>query len=214
MKENTLPSRQEISIALEHKLIAMQRVDTRRATSLQPDAITFAGNGEPTMHPEFVGIIDDTVSLRNQYAPQSKISVLTNATMLHRQEIVDALKKTDLPILKLDSAFDATIQLLNQPEKEISASQLIKQLQSFGRQCIIQTMFVQGTYHGQIVDNATPVELDAWERAILTIRPARVTIYTIARDTPTDTLHKVPGEKLREIAAMIEKHGITVQVSE
>jgi len=200
----SLPSREEIYTALERKLIDIQ----------QPDSITFAGNGEPTIHPDFSGIIDDTVSLRNRYAPQSKISVLTNATMLHRQEIVDALKKTDMPILKLDSAFDATIELLNQPAKITSASQIIQQLQSFGNQCIIQTMFVQGAYWGQMVDNTTPEELEAWERAIVAIHPAQVMIYTIARNTPVDTLRKVSGEKLREIATMIEKHGITVQVSE
>ena len=190
------PSRREIYTALEHKLIAMQEVEKQHAASLQPDAITFAGNGEPTIHPDFAGIIEDTVSLRNRYAPQSKISVLTNATMLHRQEIVDALKKTDMPILKLDSALDVTIELMNQPKKKMSASKLIEQLQSFGTQCIIQTMFVQGTYRGQTVDNTTPEELDAWERAILAIRPAQVMIYTIARNTPTDTLSKVPGVRL------------------
>jgi wyosine [tRNA(Phe)-imidazoG37] synthetase (radical SAM superfamily) len=213
-RATSLPAREEIYAALESKLTAMQKVETWRATSLQPDAITFAGNGEPTIHPEFAGIIDDTISLRNRFAPQSKISVLTNATMLHRQEIADALKKTDMPILKLDSAFDATIKLLNQPAKKMSAVKLMEQLQSFGKQCIIQTMFVQGTYCGQTVDNTTPEELDAYERAILAIRPAQVMVYTIARDTPTDTLRKISGETLREIAGRIEKHGIPVQVSE
>ena len=202
------PAQQDVYTALENKLTIMQQAGQL------PDAITFAGNGEPTIHPAFAGIIDDTFTLRNRYAPQSKISVLTNATMLHRQEVTDALKKTDMPILKLDSAFDATIELLNQPAKKITASLLIGQLQSFGKQCIVQTMFVQGTYHRQIVDNTTPAELEAWERAILDIRPAQVMIYTIARDTPTETLCKISGEKLRQIAAMIEKHGIAVQVSE
>ena len=213
-RTTSLPTRSEIYAALEHKLIAMQLVETRHATSLQPDTITFAGNGEPTIHPEFAGIIDDTVSLRNRYAPQSKVSVLTNATMLHRHEVVEALKKTDLPILKLDSAFDATINLLNQPSKKMCASQLIEQLQLFGKQCIIQTMFVQGTFFGKTVDNTTPVELDAYERAILSIRPAQVMIYTIARNTPVDTLRKVSGDTLRIIAGRIERHGIMVQVSE
>ncbi|MDR1153349.1 MAG: radical SAM protein [Bacteroidales bacterium] len=208
IKKNALPTRQEIYAALERKLTGMQQSDKL------PDAITFAGNGEPTIHPDFSGIIDDTVTLRNRYAPYSKISVLSNATMLHRQKVADALKKADMPILKLDSAFDTTIQLLNQPAKKISVTGLIEQFSSFGKQCIVQTMFVQGVYRGQTVDNTTPVELDAWEQAILTICPGQVMIYTIARDTPTDTLRKVSGEKLREIAARIKKHGIPAQVSE
>ena len=214
MKKNIFPTRSEIYAALERKLITMQQMETLHATSPQPDAITFAGNGEPTIHPDFAGIIDDTVSLRNRYAPNSKISVLTNATMLHRQEIVNALKKTDLPILKLDSAIEATIELINQPAKKAPVSKLIEQFRSFGRKCIIQTMFVRGTYCDQTVDNTTPKELDAFERTIVTIRPAQVMIYTIARNTPTDTLHKVPGDILREIACRMEKHGIPVQVSE
>ena len=205
--EFRIPNRQEVYAALEYKLSAMQQ------TGQLPDSITFSGNGEPTIHPAFPGIIDDKVSLRERYAPNSKISVLTNATMLHRQDVVDALRKTDMPMLKFDSAFDATIHLLNQPVKKMTASGLIKQLQAFGNQCIVQTMFLQGTYHGQVVDNTTPAELDAWERAILTIRPAQVMIYTIVRNTPTDTLCKVSVEKLREIAVRIEKQGIPVQVS-
>ena len=207
-EKNALPARREVFTALELKLSIMQQ------TGQLPDAITFAGNGEPTIHPEFSGIIDDTVLLRNRYAPLSKISVLTNATMLHRQDVVNTLKKIDMPVLKFDSALDATTELLNQPAKKIPVSKLIEQLQTFDKPGIIQTMFVQGTYNKQTVDNTTPEELEAWKNAILAIRPAQVMIYTIDRDTPTDTLRKVHGEKLREIAATIEKHGIQVQVSE
>ncbi len=206
-KIKKLPSRKEIYAALEQKLAEMQQSGQR------PDAITFAGNGEPTMHPEFAGIIADTVSLRDHYAPDSNISVLSNATMLHRPEIVAALKKTNQPILKLDSAFEATIALLDQPVKKIPVDTLIEQLRSFNGQCIIQTMFVRGTYNGQAVDNTTPEELEAWEQAILAINPGQVMIYTIARDTPTDTLYKVPEPELMEIANRIERHGIRVQVS-
>ena len=183
-------------------------------TGKLPDAITFAGNGEPTIHPAFAGIIDDTVWLREQYAPFSKISVLTNATMLHRNEIVNALKKTDMPILKFDSAIDETIEMLNKPTKKVVVSQLIEQLQQFGNKCIVQTMFLQGVYHNQTVDNTTPDELDAWERAILAIRPQKVMIYTIDRDTPVASLYKISGETLRNIAERIEKHGIETSVSE
>ena len=205
---NNMPSRKDVFAELEYKLIAMQK------NGELPDAITFAGNGEPTIHPAFAEIVDDTVALRNLYAPQSKISVLSNATMLHRNEVINALKKIDMPILKLDSAIDETIELINLPSKKIAASQLIEQLKALGNQCIVQTMFLQGTYRGQTVDNTTDEELEAWERAILAIHPKKVTIYSIARDTPIDTLNKVSGETLRKIAAKIERHGIPVQVSE
>ena len=204
MKDHTLPTRSELYVALERKLISMQQ---------QPDTITFAGNGEPTIHPDFAGIIDDTVSLRNRYAANSKISVLTNASMLHRKEIVEALKKTDMPIMKFDSAFEETIALINQPAKLIHVSDMIVSLRMFGKP-IIQSMFVRGTYKGQVVDNTTHIELDAWELAMVNIQPLQIMIYTIARDTPTDTLRKVPGDMLREIAGRVERYGIPVQISE
>jgi wyosine [tRNA(Phe)-imidazoG37] synthetase (radical SAM superfamily) len=206
--DNRLPVRDEVYTALERKLIEMQQ------TGQLPDTITFAGNGEPTVHPDFAGIIDDTVTLRNRYAPDSKISVLSNATMLHRPEVVDALKRIDMPMLKLDSAMDATIALLNQPAGKISVAALIAQLKAFEGVCMVQTMFVRGNYCGKAVDNTAPGELDAWEQAILAIRPRQVAIYTIDRDTPADTLHKVPLHTLREIAQRIEKHHINVQVSD
>ena len=119
-----------------------------------------------------------------------------------------------MPILKLDAAIDATIKILNQPKKDIPVSNIIEQLQSFGNKCIVQTMFLKGTYLGQTIDNTTPDELEAWERAIFAINPKQVMIYTIARNTPIDTIYKVSGEKLREIAARVEKHEIEVMVSE
>jgi wyosine [tRNA(Phe)-imidazoG37] synthetase (radical SAM superfamily) len=208
VKKSILPTRSEIYAALEHRLTAMQQAGQL------PDAITFAGNGEPTLHPDFANIIDDTVLLRNRHTPHSKISILSNATMLHRQKTVDALRKTDMPILKLDSAIDTTMELLNQPVKKIPIARQIAQLQSFGKQCIVQTMFLQGTYRDQTVDNTLPAELEAWEDAILAIRPQQVMIYTVNRDTPINSLHKISGDVLREIAARIEKHDIPVQVAE
>jgi len=208
LESKKLPSRQKIYTALESKLISLHQ------NGILPDSITFAGNGEPTIHPAFSGIIEDTVWLRDQYALYSKISVLTNATMLHRNDIVNALKKTDMPILKFDSAIDETIELLNQPAKKVVVSQLIEQIKLLGEKCFVQTMFLQGTYREQTVDNTTPEELDAWEQAILAIRPQQVMIYTIDRNTPVDTLYKISGDKLREISGRIEKHGIATTVSE
>jgi len=207
-QSKNLPARTDVYAALEDRLSAMQQ------SGQLPDAITFAGNGEPTLHPAFADIVDDTILLRNRYAPQSKITVLSNATMLHREETVEALKKVDMPILKLDTATDATLETLNQPAKKISVARLIEQLQTFGNKCIIQTMFLKGEYKGKTVDNTTAAELDAWENAIVAIRPQKVTIYSIARDTPVETLKKVSGDTLKNIAQRISNHGISIQVSE
>jgi wyosine [tRNA(Phe)-imidazoG37] synthetase (radical SAM superfamily) len=201
---NTFPNREKIYLALESKLQA----------GTSPDSITFAGNGEPTIHQEFTQIIDDTVFLRNKYSPQSKISVLSNATMLHKKEVVDALMKVDMPILKLDTAIDETFVTMNRPTRSITINQIIEHLYQIGNQCIIQTMFLKGTYYDKIINNTTCEELDAWEKAILKIKPRQVMIYTIARSTAVETISKISIDTLRMIVSRIEKHGLNINFSQ
>jgi wyosine [tRNA(Phe)-imidazoG37] synthetase (radical SAM superfamily) len=204
-----LPSRREVYDALDQKLSAM------RAEGLKPDVITYAGNGEPTIHPEFPGIIDDSIFLRNRYFPEARIAVLSNATTISNKAIKEALIKIDQNILKLDSAIDATIALHNQPSGKINAGELIRQLSEFYGKLIIQTLFLRGKYLGREIDNTTGEELEAWLNALKVIRPSEVMIYTISRDTPPEggELKKVPEARLREIAKMVEDLGIRTQVS-
>jgi wyosine [tRNA(Phe)-imidazoG37] synthetase (radical SAM superfamily) len=205
----SLPTRAEVYKALDLKLSEMKRENQR------PDVITYAGNGEPTLHPDFPGIIDDSISLRNKYFPDARIAVLSNATTISDQAVKAALLKVDQNILKLDSAFDQTISIHNQPVAKMNAKDLIEELASFNGKLIIQTLFLRGTYQDHIIDNTTPEELDAWLKAIERIRPMEVMIYTISRDTPPEggELHKLPARELREIASMVEKLGIRTQVS-
>jgi wyosine [tRNA(Phe)-imidazoG37] synthetase (radical SAM superfamily) len=179
-----------------------------------PDVITYAGNGEPTMHPDFSGIIDDSIILRDKYFPAAKIAVLSNATAITKPAIREALMKADSNILKLDSALDETIKIHNQPNMNVRADELIKNLQLFKGRLIIQTLFLRGTFDGRKIDNTTPEEIDAWLRAIEKIRPEEVMIYTISRDTPEGgDLKKVPAADLRHIASLVNKLGIKTQVS-
>jgi len=179
------------------------------------DVITFAGNGEPTLHPDFPLIIDDTIELRDKYSPSAKIAVLSNSSTLKNPAIRAALLRVDMNILKLDSAIDETIRIHNQPRVKITAEELIANLSSFEGHVIIQTLFLRGRYNGRVIDNTTPEEIEAWLKAIARIKPEEVMIYTIARDTPEGgMLMKVPVKELRRIAAMVEKLGIRTQVSE
>ncbi len=181
----------------------------------KPDVITYAGNGEPTLHPEFPGIIDDSIALRDKYFPDARIAVLSNATTITDPLVKAALLKVDMNILKLDSAFDATIRIHNQPSVKINVDELISGLAAFKGQLIIQTLFLRGTYKTRVIDNTTPPELNAWLDALKKIKPSEVMIYTISRDTPPEggRLNKVPAGELREIASMVEKLGIKTQVS-
>ncbi len=202
------PSRSEVSSALTMKLTEMHE------SGISPDVITFAGNGEPTLHPDFPGIIDDTINIRDKFSPDTKIAVLSNSSTITIPGIREALLRVDKNILKMDSGFDLTVRVHNQPRVNIKVAELIENLKSFNGQLIIQTLFLRGTYKGRTIDNTTPEELDAWLKAIDIIRPSEVMIYTISRDTPEGgSLRKVPLPELKEIAARVRKLGIETQVS-
>jgi len=203
-----LPGRKEVFEALDGKLAEM------KSKNQAPDVITYAGNGEPTLHPDFAGIIDDSISLRNKYFPNARIAVLSNSTTINKPEIKEALLKVDMNILKLDSAFESTIKLHNQPRVKISVEELINNLVAFKGNLIIQTLFLRGSYNGSTIDNTTTEELEAWLKAVERIKPSEVMIYTISRDTPEGSnLVKVPVSELKVIAAMVEDLGIKTQVS-
>lgn len=202
-----LPTRAEVQQKLKEKLEEMV------AENLLPDVITFAGNGEPTLHPEFAGIIDNTIELRNQLAPNARIAVLSNATMIYKKEVFHALMKIGDNIQKLDSAFEETIKLLDCPNKNFSLTKTVDQLTAFQGKVIIQTLFVRGSYKAQTVDNTTEKEISAWIELLKKIKPSQVMIYTIARDTPTNTLEKVPLHDLNTLAKQVKSAGFDVQVS-
>lgn len=200
-----LPTREQVFEALNLKLSSL---------SSQLDVITFSGNGEPTLHPDFLGIIQDTCTLRDQYCPQAKISVLSNSTQLGRPDVVEALRLCDNRILKLDSAIDATMHLIDQPvNPNLSVEQIAQWLSVFKGDFTLQTCFLRGEYNGQIIDNTTSEELSAWYAMVQRLQPKHVMIYVIDRATPLQTLSKIPAPEMEAIAAPLRKKGINVIVS-
>jgi len=203
-----LPGREEVYNALDKKLSEM------KVKGQSPDVITYAGNGEPTLHPEFPGIIDDSITLRNNHFPKTKIAVLSNSTTINNPLIKAALLKVDMNILKLDSAIDATVKIHNQPRGDYNVEKVIEDLTAFNGKVIIQTLFLRGLFNDIVIDNTTPAEISAWIAAIKRIKPSEVMIYTISRDTPDGgKLNKVPEKELKEIAVLVEKLGIKTKVS-
>ena len=183
------------------------------AQGTPPDVITFAGNGEPTLHPDFESIIEDTISLRDKHCPGAKVSVLSNATQIHREDVRRALLRVDNNILKLDSAFDATVQLMNKPQGAYTVARTVELLKAFEGNLIVQTMFLRGEYLGQRVDNTTEEEVSAWLRLVEEIRPKQVMVYSLDRDTPCQTLEKVEKDELRGIAERVEALGVACSVA-
>jgi wyosine [tRNA(Phe)-imidazoG37] synthetase (radical SAM superfamily) len=201
-----LPNREELTTRLTNKLKDL------KGTVNEPDTITFAGNGEPTIHPDFPGIIDDTIKIRDKYAPKAQISVLSNASMLRKPKVVEALKKIELNIQKLDSGIENTFNLINQTAKGLSFDKIVDGLLAFEGKIIVQTLFLRGEYNGNYIDNTTPEEIDAWLKILKKINPEYVMIYPIDRGTPAKNLQKIPEEQLNEIAAQVEKEGIRTKV--
>jgi wyosine [tRNA(Phe)-imidazoG37] synthetase (radical SAM superfamily) len=202
-----LPSREDIRIHLEQKLMQI----CEEGAPL--DMITFAGNGEPTIHPEFPGIIDDTIEVRDRLVPSVKIAVLSNAARLDRPEIFESLGKIENNILKLDSAFEKTVVLINQPPAGYRVERVIEGMMRYKGRFILQTLFVKGEFDGELLDNSSEKEVAAWLEVVKKVNPEMVMIYTIARDTPIDTIRKIEPEILDAIAGEVLKLGIPVQVS-
>lgn len=200
-----LPTREQVYKALSTQLSSLK---------IQPDVITFSGNGEPTMHPDFLRIIQDTCTLRDQYCPSAKVSVLSNSTQLGRKDVVEALRLCDNRILKLDSAIDSTMRLIDQPvNHQLTVAQVIEWLRVFNGDFILQTCFLRGENHGLVIDNTTPHELEAWYQAVDILQPKQVMIYVIDRATPLQTLEKIPAEQMQSIAQPLRDKGIDVIVS-
>lgn len=203
-----LPRREDVSQELEMKLKSMIEAGEHL------DVITFSGNGEPTLHPQFAEIIDDTIALRDKYFPQVKISVLCNSTRLGDESVVAALRKVDNNILKLDSAITSTMRLIDQPASPSFTSEgVIEQIAQFSGQCVVQTMFLRGEHDGKKIDNTTIEEVEALIKAYKRISPRQVMIYSIDRKTPEQKLEKVSHEELEAIASQMSREGINVTVS-
>ena len=200
-----LPTREQVRDALESQLLTLD---------VQPDVITFSGNGEPTLHPDFLGIIQDTCALRDQYCPNAKVSVLSNSTQLGRKDVVEALLLCDNRILKLDSAIDTTMQLIDKPvNQHLTVAQIVQWLSLFEGNFTLQTCFLRGEYERRVIDNTTPEELSAWYQIVDILHPKQVMIYVIDRATPLQTLSKVPADVMEAIAAPLREKGIDVIVS-
>ncbi|MBO6189006.1 MAG: radical SAM protein [Prevotella sp.] len=202
-----LPTRQEVAAHLEQRLGQMQQ------EGLLPDVLTFAGNGEPTSHPHFAEIISDTLKLRDRYCPKAKVSVLSNSTMLHRQQVHEALLLVDNNILKLDTIDPLYINKVDRPNSAYDVQQIIEHMKAFHGHVIIQTMFMSGTFNGEFVDNTGEEYVGPWLDAVKDIRPQQVMIYTIDRETPAKGLEKASREQLDAIRDRVIAAGIPCTAS-
>jgi wyosine [tRNA(Phe)-imidazoG37] synthetase (radical SAM superfamily) len=202
-----LPTREQVAEKLEAKLQQMQQ------EGQLPDVLTFAGNGEPTCHPHFAEIVDDTIRLRNQYCPKAKVCVLSNSTMIHRKEVHDALMKVDDNILKLDTVDPTYINKVDHPNGTYDVNLIIERMKAFNGHIIIQTMFMRGACNGDSVDNTGEEYVGPWLEVVKAIKPQQVMVYTIDRETPAHGLEKASREQLDAIRDRVIEAGIPCTAS-
>lgn len=202
-----MPTREEVAVALEKRLQDMT------VNGPTPDVLTFAGNGEPTCHPEFADIIDDTIKLRDKYFPKARISVLSNSTFIHRPKVREALMKVDNNILKLDTVDPIYINKVDRPTSSYNLPEIIENLKTFNGHVIIQTMFMTGKYMDENIDNTREQYLAPWLDTLRIIKPQSVMIYTIDRETPIKGLLKVEPELLNSIRDKVIAIGIPCTAS-
>jgi len=203
-----VPSRETVKRQLRRKLTEMKEAGQTL------DVITFSGNGEPTLHPEFKKVVEDVLRLRTEFFPEAKVSVLSNSTMAGKSSVAEALLKVDNNILKLDSAMPHTFIAINRPTSPNCLPEgVIADLKRFNGQCVVQTIMLRGEFNGQRIDNTTDDELDALLSAYLQIKPREVMLYSIDRKTPAEDLEKVSKEELERIAQRFRDAGIKVQVN-
>lgn len=203
-----LPTREEVASALEARLRQM------KAEGPHPDVLTFAGNGEPTLHPHFPEIIDDTIRLRDTYFPDAHISVLSNATQCMRSRVHDALMRVNNNILKLDTVDVEFINRVDRPNSHYDVRAIIDGLKAFNGHLIVQTIFLSGNdAEGRDVDNTGEHFVRPWLAALSEIAPQSVMIYTIDRETPIRSLRKATPETLDAIAAQVRALGLPCSVA-
>lgn len=201
-----LPSTEEIRGKLETKL---QEISEQ---GIIPDAITFAGNGEPTLHPQFPEIVDIVIALRDGYFPDTKITVLSNASQVHKEPIFKALRKIDHRIMKLDAGTEETFRTINQPGGNLSLNDIVEYLKRFNGNLIIQTLFLDGELEGRKVGNTGAENVSSWISHLKEINPEYVMIYPIDRETPAGNIRKLSFNELNAIAEKVEQAGFRTKV--
>lgn len=202
ISDKLFPSLADIEAALEKKM------SKAISDGLHIDSVTFSGNGEPTVHPDFPAVIDVTLRLRDKYFPQAKVSVLSNATMIGRPAVFEALRRVDNPILKIDASSDELIQQINKPMGRYVLAEVVRDLKRFDGNFILQTMFLKSPDF----DTTTPEAIQAWIEIVREIRPREIMVYTIDRETPDKRLEKYTVEQMTGFVQPLLDDGFKIQI--
>lgn len=200
ISDRRFPTLPDVETALENKMLSL------KSENVSVDSITFSGNGEPTLNPYFPDIVEATLRLRDKYYPSAKVSVLSNATMLGRKDVFDALKKIDNPILKIDAGSDLLIDKINRPQGKYELEKIVEAIQNFDGNFVLQTMFLRSP------DFDITETLQQWIALVRLLKPRELMVYTIDRETPDKRLGKYTVDEMTEFVAPLLDDGFVIQV--
>ena len=192
--------------------VLTERFKQMHDNNAQIDSITYSGNGEPTLHPQFAEITQAIIKLRDLYFPKTIITCLSNSTQLHRSDVLETLKSIDNPLMKLDAGTQSMFELLNKPFSDLQLDDICENLRRFEGKLSIQTLFLRGKLDDNtVIDNTLPNEVDAWLKRLMYIRPQKVILYPIDRETPVKLLEKIDKNTLAKIALKVQEIGIETE---
>ena len=200
--DTVLPTADKVRHDLEAKLTTLLE------QNIPVDSITFSGDGEPTLNPEFAQIVDDTLRLRDQYYPSAKVSILSNATRAFRPEVLAALQRVDNPIMKIDAPTNELVAKINRPAPGYDVQKVIESLKAFKGNFVLQTMFLRSNDF----DSSAPEVLHGWMDIVRTLKPREVMVYTIDRPTPETNLQKFTVEEMQQLTAPLVAEGFKIQI--
>lgn len=164
-------------------------------STLEFNFLTFSGNGEPTLYPQFAELVEEVVSLRDRYRSEVKIALLSNSTGLAQEKVLHSLSRLDYPVLKLDGGTEEKFNAINRPAREVNFSGIIDSLCS-AKDFYVQTVMIEGD-----PSNVREDDLQAYFQKISLIQPKEVHIYSIDRPVPNRDISLVSKERLEEISA-------------
>lgn len=202
LDDKVIPSAAEVRSRLEEKLVSLI------SEGVDIDTITFSGDGEPTLNPEFPQIIDDTIGLRDKYFPKAKVSVLSNSTRVHRQEVFDALCKVDNPIMKIDAPSNELIEKIDRPAPGFDIARVVEALKKFEGNFVLQTMFLKS----EDFDSSAPEVLQGWKEIVRELKPRHIMVYTIDRPTPQAGLKKFTVEQMQDLVQDLIEEGFDISI--
>lgn len=202
LDDKVIPTAAEVRSRLEEKLVSLI------SEGVDIDTITFSGDGEPTLNPEFPQIIDDTIGLRDKYFPKAKVSVLSNSTRVHRQEVFDALCKVDNPIMKIDAPSNELIEKIDRPAPGFDIARVVEALKKFEGNFVLQTMFLKS----EDFDSSAPEVLQGWKEIVRELKPRQIMVYTIDRPTPQAGLKKFTVEQMQDLVQDLIEEGFDISI--